>query len=358
MTTESRNDQNRAERILRATLYSIGDAVIAADRQARLTMMNPVAEKLTGWKEREARGKALGTVFRIVNEETRKKVENPVKRVLREGIVVGFANHTLLISRKGKEIPIADAGAPIKDSNGKVVGVVLVFRDQTAQRKAQRAVQDAREFAESIVATVREPLLILDEKLEVVSANRSFYNVFKVKPEETIGEKIYHLGNRQWNIPALRTLLEEILPSNSHFDDFEVTHDFEHIGRRTMVLNARRIFREENRSKLILLAIEDITERKRAEEILRKKDEHHKAVIESIFKFIPEGVLVLTESLNLLKQNKAFEEIVQKYAPLLGYTEQELTEKIIEQLRSKMLTADTTEIRIPIAKPRIREKSE
>jgi PAS domain S-box-containing protein len=102
-----------SEQILHATLYSIGDAVIATDKRGRVTLMNPVAEKLTGWKEREARGKALSTVFRIVNEETRRKVESPVARVLREGIVVGLANHTLLISRNGKEIPIAGAGAPI-----------------------------------------------------------------------------------------------------------------------------------------------------------------------------------------------------------------------------------------------------
>jgi PAS domain S-box-containing protein len=204
MTNKTNNKEYSLEQILRATLYSIGDAVIATDKRGRVTLMNPVAEKLTGWKEREARGKALSTVFRIVNEETRKKVESPVARVLREGIVVGLANHTILISRNGKEIPIAGAGAPIKDDSGKVVGVVLVFRDQTAERMAQRAVQDAREFAESIIATVREPLLVLDETLEVVAANRSFYNIFKVKPEETIGKKVYRLGNGQWNIPELR----------------------------------------------------------------------------------------------------------------------------------------------------------
>jgi PAS domain S-box-containing protein len=92
---------------------------------------------------------------------------------------------------------------------------------------------------------------------------------------------------------------------------------------------------------------QDITERKQAEEQTRKKDERHRNVIESIFKFVPEGVLVLTESQNLLKHNKAFDDIVQKYAPLLGYTEQELAEKIVEQLRSKILSGDTTEICIP-----------
>ena len=92
--------------------------------------------------------------------------------------------------------------------------------------------------------------------------------------------------------------------------------------------------------------VKDITERKLAEEELHRKEEHHKAVIENIFKFVPEGVLVLTESLNLLKHNKAFDDIVQKYAPLLGYTEEELAEKITGQLRSKIVTGDAAEIRI------------
>ncbi|HWP82852.1 MAG TPA: PAS domain S-box protein [Bacteroidota bacterium] len=260
----------KRESALRTTLYSIGDAVITTDIRGCVTMMNPIAEELTGWSEKNARGKPLSRIFRIINEETRAKVQNPVERILKEGIVVGLANHTLLISRDGEERPIADAGAPIRDAAGKIAGVVLVFRDQTEERRVQNALRDAREFAESIVETVREPLLVLDERLEVVAANRSFYRTFKATPRETIGRKLYNLGNRQWNIPKLRALLEDILPSNSHFDDFEVTQDFERIGTRTMVLNARRLFREANRSRLILLAIEDITERKRIQEQLRQ----------------------------------------------------------------------------------------
>jgi len=131
-------------------------------------------------------------------------------------------------------------------------------------------VQEARLFAESIVTTVREPLLVLDAGLRVVSANHAFYRTFQVAPEETAGRFVYELGDRQWDIPELRRLLEEILPQNTQFNDYEVRHNFEHIGERIMLLNARRIYREANKTHLILLAIEDITERKRAEEALQK----------------------------------------------------------------------------------------
>jgi two-component system CheB/CheR fusion protein len=122
------------------------------------------------------------------------------------------------------------------------------------------------EYAESIVETVREPLVVLDAELHVLSASRSFYRTFQVAPEETVGELLYDLGNGQWEIPALRELLEDILPGNTSMEGFEVEHEFEAIGQRTMLLNARRIYRETNKTEMILLAIEDVTERKRAEE--------------------------------------------------------------------------------------------
>ena len=116
---------------------------------------------------------------------------------------------------------------------------------------------------EDIVETAREPLLVLDSDLRVLLANRSFYDSFKVTPEETIGKLIYDLGNRQWDIPKLRTLLEEILPKDNKFDDYEVEHVFSSIGHKIMLLNARRITQKEIGSQMILLAIEDITEKMR-----------------------------------------------------------------------------------------------
>src|SRR5262249_54289064 len=126
------------EQRLGGTVRSIGDAVIATDAQGLVVFMNPVAETLTGWDVDAARGRDLPEVFRIVNAETRRTVESPAARVLREGVVVGLANHTVLLARDGREIPIDDSGAPIQDAEGELMGVVLVFRD-VAQREAIEA---------------------------------------------------------------------------------------------------------------------------------------------------------------------------------------------------------------------------
>ena len=138
-------------------------------------------------------------------------------------------------------------------------------------RKQVQELEEARDFAMNIVETVREPLVILDDNLRVKSANHSFYQIFQVSKEDTENQLIYDLGNRQWNILKLRTLLEEILPQQTTFQDFEMEHTFPTIGRKTMLLNARRITGTSSFPELILLAIEDITERKRAEEILAQQ---------------------------------------------------------------------------------------
>lgn len=129
------------------------------------------------------------------------------------------------------------------------------------------------EYSESIINTIREPLIVLDQDLRVVAVGRSFYEFFKVSPKDTIGELIYDLGNKQWDIPKLRELLENILPKKTTFDNYEVEHNFKTIGRRIMLLNARQIEQARGKKKIILLAIEDITERKKIEAGLEKAHE-------------------------------------------------------------------------------------
>ena len=135
-----------SEQWLATTLKSIGDAVIATDAEGFVTFMNPVAEALTGWNQEEAAGKPLKKVFNIRNEITGKQAENPATKVLREGIVVGLANHTALIARDGTKHPIDDSGAPIRDHKGKITGVVLVFRDITEKRKMEEELLKARKL--------------------------------------------------------------------------------------------------------------------------------------------------------------------------------------------------------------------
>jgi PAS domain S-box-containing protein len=146
-------------------------------------------------------------------------------------------------------------------------------KSETQRKRVEVAVREALRYAESIVETVREPLVVLNVDLKILSANRSFYNTFKVTPDETVGNFIYDLGDRQWDIPRLRTLFEDILPKNTKFDNFEVEHDFPIIGHKIMLLNARRIYRKDIGMQMILLAIEDITERRQREEELKKLSE-------------------------------------------------------------------------------------
>ena len=139
------------EENLSITMNSIGDAVIATDEKGRLTRMNPVAEALTGWSAEEARGRALVEVFRIINSKTRAQAENPVEKVLRDGKIVGLANHTALVARDGVERQIADSGAPIRGQDGAIVGVVLVFRDVSEQYAHQEEVAGLRNMLTNII---------------------------------------------------------------------------------------------------------------------------------------------------------------------------------------------------------------
>jgi len=138
------------------------------------------------------------------------------------------------------------------------------------EKKKEIEIQDALEYTQKIINTVHDPTIILYDDLMVALANKSFYQTFNVNSGETEGRFIYELGNRQWDIPKLRHLLEEILPKTTSFDDFEIEHDFPHIGKRIMLLNACRIYMDDNRTKLIIITIKDITEHKKIDELNEK----------------------------------------------------------------------------------------
>jgi PAS domain S-box-containing protein len=186
---------------LRITLASIGDAVISTDVEGRITFMNGVAECLTGWLEREAMGRPLAEVFQIVNERTREPGPNPALRALREGTVVGLANHTILIARDGTERPVDDSAAPIRDDSGTAVGAVLVFRDVTDRRRAEEA--QARLAA--IVESSQDAIVSKTLDGVIRSWNAGAERVFGYAPEEAIGRPI--------------TL---IIPPDRHDEEYEI----------------------------------------------------------------------------------------------------------------------------------------
>jgi two-component system, chemotaxis family, CheB/CheR fusion protein len=153
---------------------------------------------------------------------------------------------------------------PYRNPDNVIDGAVLLFIDIDVQKKAVQeleAVREARAYAEDIINTVREPLLVLTNDLTVKSANASFFREFRLRPEETVGRQLYQLGEGVWGLARLRELLEDILPRKEFFDDFLVEHDFPHVGKRRMLLNARRIRRTGAGVDLILLAIEEVTGR-------------------------------------------------------------------------------------------------
>ena len=169
---------------LRVTLISIGDAVIATDAEGRITFMNPVAEFVTGWSMTDAAGKPLQDVFRIVNEYTRAAVEDPVAKVLQTGLIVGLANHTVLLRRNGTEVPIDDSGAPIRDKQGRIQGVVLVFRDISERRRSE-AERDKLLLA---IEQVGETVLITDPQGIIEYVNPAFESITGYTKAEAVGQ--------------------------------------------------------------------------------------------------------------------------------------------------------------------------
>jgi PAS domain S-box-containing protein len=175
-----------ARDLLGTTVTSIGDAVLITDEKGNVTFLNPEAERLTGWKNSEVKGQPLPNVFKIINEQTRQTVENPVERVFRTGKVVGLANHTLLISKDGTETPIGDSAAPIRHADGPLFGVVLVFRDVSAQRKAQ---QTASRLA-AVVEHSGDAIFTKNLDGVIQTWNPSAERLFGYRAEEIVGKHV------------------------------------------------------------------------------------------------------------------------------------------------------------------------
>jgi PAS domain S-box-containing protein len=205
--------------LFRTTLASIGDAVITTDTQGQVTFLNGVARSLTGWTPEQAVGQPLLCVFNIVNEETRQPAQDPASRSLRDGTVVGLANHTVLISRDGTERPIDDSAAPIRSESGQIAGVVLVFRDVTERRRLERLQRDLRGQLEQQVEERTAQLRTSEERFRLLVEGTRDYAIFMLDPDGNVVS---------WNPGAARIkgyMAEEII--GRHFSRFNVPEDVE-----------------------------------------------------------------------------------------------------------------------------------
>jgi PAS domain S-box-containing protein len=264
-------------------LASIGDAVIVTDPESRITFMNPTAEKLTGWSQSDAMQRHLTDVFNIVNEQSSRSVENPVVKAIRDGAIVGLANHTVLIARDGSEWPIDDSAAPILDAAGNIVGVVLVFHDISNRRAADHALEISEVRYRRLFETAHDGILILDAgTAKVLDVNRFMTDLLGYSRDHFMGKELWEIGvfnDAQSSKIAMATLQKV---GRIRYEDLPLEHKD---GRHIPVEFVSNVYREGRRG-VIQCNIRDITQRKHVEQELAKAKEAAEAANRSKSEFL------------------------------------------------------------------------
>jgi PAS domain S-box-containing protein len=262
----SRKDEAKhllVERELATTLRSIGDAVIATDLTGVVRFMNPIAEQLTGWTDSSARGQPLAEVFKIIGEESRLPVESPERLVLHEGRRVALANHTILISKDGAERAIADSGAPVVDENGKIQGMVLVFRDVSEDRSTERSLRLRDAELQIINDHARFPIARCDPQHHFLFVNKAYAHRLGVKPEDCVGKHIREIAGEAAYQSVLPYINETL---SGRVVEFETEIPYSgNYGSRWMRCIYAPVADEQGKISSFVAAVTDITEKKHAE---------------------------------------------------------------------------------------------
>lgn len=267
--------------LLSTTLKSIGDAVITTDNQALITFLNPVAEKLTGWSLSEAVGKPILQIFNIINEDTQLPAKNPLKNILGKGMVVGLANHTVLISKKGKKIPIDDSGAPIKDEYGNIEGAVLVFRDITQQKKAKSALEFEKTLIDALLNYFPEYIFFKDLKSRFYRVSKSLATeVFGLNdPKEAIGKSDFDFFPEQFAQSDYKSEQDIITTGKSIIDKEEKR---QWVNGSVSWASSTKMPLVNSKGEIIgtFGISKNMTEKKQMQEALRKSEERYRLQFE------------------------------------------------------------------------------
>ncbi len=309
MRKKAENILKEREQWLSTTLKSIGDAVISTDEKGIVTYMNPIAEDLTGWELNEAEGERLCDVFKIVNAQTKKTAENPVNMVLTTGNIVGLANHTMLISKDGTEYQIADSGAPIKDVNDSIIGVVLVFRDVTGQYGMQKALEESENNLRALFNAMTDVVFEMDY-------NGTYLNIAPTSPEhifkpseEAIGKTLHDLFPKP-EADKFLGFIRKCLDENKILTiEYPLV-----IQDKTTWFQGRATPKTENS---VFYIATDITERKQAEINVKKSEQKYRALFEGINDAVFVHILEDEGFSNFIEVNKIA-------CAQLGYSREEL----------------------------------
>ena len=262
-----------SEEWLSTTLKSIGDAVIASDSKGGVKFMNGVSQSLTGWKEEDAIGKTLEEVFHIVNEETGKGVENPAKKVLREGVVVGLANHTVLIAKDGTKRPIDDSGAPIRDARGNIIGVVLIFRDITDRRRAEKALANEKERLAVTLRSIGDGVITTDRSGNIALINKVAEGLTGWTQGEAIDKplsEVFQIINEKTRV-CCENPVEKVLETGGIVGLANHTALIAKDGTERSIADSGAPIRDKESNIVgVVLVFRDITEKKKMEDELIK----------------------------------------------------------------------------------------
>jgi PAS domain S-box-containing protein len=263
---KAKEKAEESEENLSITLHSIGDGVITTDKFGMIDKMNPVALKLCGWHEDEIIGKPLTEVFKIISAETRNPVPNPVEKVIAEGEIVGLANHTVLISKDGREYQIADSAAPIKDKNGVIKGVVLVFSDISGKYAAEEALQKSETSLQAVLNSTADGILAIGKENEVLYANQRFLELWRIPS--------YLLESNDDSI-LLQFILDQLSDPDGFLLKVKELYGSDKESFDTLYFNDGRVFERMSRPLLLesemigrVWSFRDITQRKQAEQEL------------------------------------------------------------------------------------------